>query len=38
LFRLKITSSDRGALARMRCAHLNCNNKKAEELVGAEGL
>jgi hypothetical protein len=38
LFRLKITSSRRGALARTRCSHLNCNDKKADESVGAEGL
>jgi hypothetical protein len=38
LFRLKIASSVRGTLAGTRCAHLNCNDKKAEESVGAEGL
>jgi hypothetical protein len=30
LFRLKIASSGRGALARTRCAHLNYINKKTE--------
>jgi hypothetical protein len=30
LFWLKIASSGRGALAGMRSAHFNCNNKKAE--------
>jgi hypothetical protein len=29
LFRLKIASSGRGALARMRWAHFNYNDKKA---------
>jgi hypothetical protein len=38
LFRLKIASSVRGTLAGTRCAHLNCNDKKAEESVRAEGL
>jgi hypothetical protein len=38
LFRLKIASSGRGALARTRWEHFNCNNKKAEESVRAEGL
>jgi hypothetical protein len=38
LFRLKISSSGRGALARTRCAHLNYNDKKTKGLVRVEGL
>jgi hypothetical protein len=38
LFRFKIASSRRGALARTRCAHFNCNNNKVEKSVGAEDL
>jgi hypothetical protein len=38
LFRLKIASSGRGALAGTRCANFNCNDKKAEKSIGAEGL
>jgi hypothetical protein len=38
LFWLKIASSGRGALAGTRCAHFNCNDKKAEKSFGAEGL
>jgi hypothetical protein len=38
LFRLKITSSGRGALAGMRWTHLNCNDKKMEGSAGVEGL
>jgi hypothetical protein len=36
LFRLKIASSGRGALAGTRWAHLNCNDKKVEGLAGVE--
>jgi hypothetical protein len=38
LFWLKIASSGRGALAETRWVHFNCNNKRAEESAGAEGL
>jgi hypothetical protein len=38
LFQLKIASSGRGALAGTRCAHFNCNNKKAEKSVRVKGL
>jgi hypothetical protein len=38
LFRLKIASSGRGALAGTRCTYLNCIDKKTEESVRAEGL
>jgi hypothetical protein len=38
LFRLKIASSGRGTLAGARWLHFNCNNKSAEESVGAKGL
>jgi hypothetical protein len=37
-FQLKIASSGRGALVGMRCAHLNCNDKKTEGSVDVEGL
>jgi hypothetical protein len=37
LFRLKISSSGRGALAGTRWEHFNCNDKKAEKSVGVEG-
>jgi hypothetical protein len=38
LFRLKITSSWRGALAGTRWVHFNFNNKRAEKSAGEEGL
>jgi hypothetical protein len=38
LFRLKIASSGRCALAETRCAHLNCNDKKMKRSVVVEGL
>jgi hypothetical protein len=37
LFRLKIASSGRGTLARTRCAHLNCNDKRTEDSVSVKG-
>jgi hypothetical protein len=36
LFQLKISSSGRGALARTRCAHLNCKNKENEDSVSVK--
>jgi hypothetical protein len=38
LFRLKIASSGRGALAGTRWVHLNCNDKKAKKSARVEGL
>jgi hypothetical protein len=38
LFRLKIASSGRGALAGTRWVHFNCNNKGVEESAGSECL
>jgi hypothetical protein len=38
LFRLKIASFGRGALAGTRWAHLNYNNRKIEGSSGVEGL
>jgi hypothetical protein len=38
LFRLKIASSRRGALAGTRWVHFNCNDKKAERSARVKGL
>jgi hypothetical protein len=38
LFRLKIASFGRGALAETRWVHFNCNDKKAEKSARVEGL
>jgi hypothetical protein len=38
LFWLKIASSRRGALARTRWVHFNCDDKKAERSAEVEGL
>jgi hypothetical protein len=38
LFRLKIASFGRGALAGTRWVHFNCNNMRVEESAEAEGL
>jgi hypothetical protein len=37
LFRLKIASSRRGALAGTRSMHLSCRNKGTEDSVGIKG-
>jgi hypothetical protein len=36
LFRLKIASSERGAFAGTRCAHLNCKNKERASQQSSE--